>query len=975
MNILKFLLTIIFWLLVLILLYITFYINQQSFSNIIDLWDEYSSEAYSLSLSWTKVIESVLGDDIEWVFLNELNYTDSIYFSNKDSYLYIESYDWDLISLNKWIFVLDLNNITKKYKIVWTWFELEPLWWGLIYIDTTGVKTLIFSLSSTINLEFKDETWSKVYSNIYMFPHSHFKFDVNKNKKLGNADLFRVDSSISNWYFSEDIFYSDRFEQLLFENWYDSNNLEDILDLNDFEQLLFENWYDSNNLEDILDLDKLDVLLSVNWNIFFNTVKLHLKEKSNYFSSKYIKLTELIIYDFPWREYIEKYANIFINDNKKIVYYKNIIFNNLIRLLTSDEIEESIIEDIEFKMAELKRISSDDYEIMNDIINYYYRIISNHKFIDQITILDNYSLLITKLNWEKLNNEEFLKSYIYLRNLYAIYDFTDSDKYINIKFFSFINNFYENLEISNNQITFVDETNKILMESLLFFLEDYMKAHLFNSLNDDLKSYTDILNKYIILNRTIYFSSNNEISIRTGLNKNIELLKDISDFFRLYIFEKDRDEDGLLIPLIKNNFELSDLLALQKEKISLLDLFYNNKKYLENSKETELINIYKKYNGKIEEYFSALINIDIYIKEYSNANQGIKGYSTIWEDDNITYNKEGLKKYFSIFNDVDISKMNIYTIPNRDYFFIKDFIVKTIDNNSIIENNLSFTLFPEEYFRIEKIKINGNESNYSYELDKQKELLDMEYKWAKPEDKDKFDFRNFFTNTFFLEPSYIKPPVFTDTEVEVFDENKSIVIFKRDTLLWEKWEFSSLADMLEIEYKNLIVKSLEDITLSEVILNTQLDALKYKWIFTSRYFINSNAKDNYFYKRWWIILKIYSYNYGEVSWFMFWWRELKVIWKVYKKDFELTFNEISESYSKIDYILNLITSNFYNLWLIDIQYILKNKIVIFKFENNEKSINISLLWDNVVSVLVDWKEILTRQIKYNSLSDILWKIK
>ena len=51
----------------------------------------------------------------EWIFFNELNYTDSIYFSDKDSYEYAKTKGLDLISVEKWIFVLNLNDLTKKY--------------------------------------------------------------------------------------------------------------------------------------------------------------------------------------------------------------------------------------------------------------------------------------------------------------------------------------------------------------------------------------------------------------------------------------------------------------------------------------------------------------------------------------------------------------------------------------------------------------------------------------------------------------------------------------------------------------------------------------------------------------------------------------------------------------------------------------------------------------------------------------------
>ena len=977
LNTLKILFAIIFWLLVTLLLYVTFFISQYTNNNDLDLRDIYSSEVYNLYLSWSGKIDMTeeIIDTTEGVFFNELNYTDSIYFSNKDTYEYAETKLWNLISVDSWIFVLNLNDLTKNYKIIWEWFELEPLWWGIIYIDTTGLKTLIFSLSSTVNLKFKDKTWDKEYSNIYMFPHSYFKFDINKNDKLENVDLFRIDSIRTNWYFSDDIFYSERLKVLISDNWYDFNNLEEVFHSDDFKELLFDNWYNFTNIIDISNADGLKRLFSDSWYNLFNIVKNHLKEKSDYFSSRYMDLEALTVSDFPWKEYMEKYMNIFINDAKKASYYKSIIFNDLILLLNSDKIEEDAISRIKLKLVELEKLSYEDYEEMNNIIKSYYKIISNHKFIDKISNLDNYTLLISKLNWINLDNEESSRSYIYLRNLYAIYDFTNFDKSINTNFFVFINNFYKNLEVLNNQVLFVNKTNKILMESLLFFLEDYMWAHLFSKLDEDISSDISILDKYMLLNRTIYFSTKNEVDIRTGLNRNVELLIMISDFFKSHIFDniKDergvlinyRDEEWLLVDSTGETFELDDVLALEVEKKVIFDLFYDNRKYLESSKENELIKIYEKYKDKIDEYFLALINLAKYKDKYSKESKNLFNY-TVFRNDEKVYDKEYLNKYLSSFNNVNTEKIIISQIPNKEYLIVKNFIVNEVD--------VSFIIFPKESFRIESIKIDWVEKNFSYELEEQEKIWDQKYKLIGSDDE-RNDFKNFFTYTFFYNPSDKKDVDIIPEEIKTIDvdENKSIAVFKRISLLWERWEFSSLNNILEIEYTDLIVKSLEDITLSWAILNIKIGSLNYKSDFISKYYIKEEKENNYFYQNGWILLKVY--NYAETNGYMFWWRYIKVMWKVYKKDFESTFTEISWSYAKVGSIINSITYNFYNVDLIDIKYILKSKIVSFKFENNQKSINISLLWDNIVSVLVDWKEYLTGPIKYNSLRNILWQIK
>lgn len=933
-NFLKILLSFLFWIVVFILLYITFFVDQYTNQTFDDSELSKSDSWYSLFLSGSELFRWDLDDNNKNIFSEKLNDTDRIYYSSKWSYTFSNNDKEVNIDILNWIFIFDLNDLTKTYNINSKGFNLKPLEWGLIYVDVNDDKVLVFSISSITNLSFINLDSLKELNNIYLFPHSYIKFNPysNEESQLGN-DLFRIETSRMNWYFPDSFFSKDYYEK------------QDSLNI------FYETWLN-----------------------FIETVKQDIIKQTKQISSDFAKLKSIKPSIFFWTEYIEKYLFLFINDGKKAVYYKNIIFNDLIILLNSEKEDEEKINDIKDSLITLKSIDYKAYEEMNLLIKKYYIIISQYKPIGESKAIYNFTSLISKLDNINLNKEINFLAYLYLRNLYHNYDFVWNISLFNKSFLVFLDKFYQNLDLTNDNIIIFWETNKKLIESLLVFLENYIKINLFNNVSD-ISSDVNIFSKYIPLNKTIYFSLNDEKAIETGLEKNRELINKISDFFSNYVFNSQRDDKtGLLIENKTINLDIDSLVLLKNILDKLFKLADTYKADLDyNTKTESLFRFYTTYKTNLDEYLLALTDIDLYSKTYSDLYKKLNNYSVEVKTDE--YSSSDLISYFSYFNWLSLSNLKIEKITENNYFKVDWLIV----NNNVF----SFDIYPDQYFRIENIKINWEENIYSYELETEKTIWEEKYDSLDGEDpdKEKYNFKNFFLQTFFAGPSSTSIVTVWETTASWYtEEDKIIAAFKRDILLAKDWEFSSLQDVLKIDYEDLIVPDLENIYLSWAMLNFSIgqnkDKVDYISDFSSKYYIDSETKNNYFYggeKD--ILIKLYNiWKDKKINWYLLWGQDIKIRWKIYKRDFVKTFTYVFET---MPYVLSLFNeiNTYTSYWSsIDITYQVWTWKFSFKFENNQKTINIYLLWENVVYILVDWRKYLNTPIKYNEILDILWEI-
>jgi hypothetical protein len=122
--------------------------------------------------------------------------------------------------------------------------------------------------------------------------------------------------------------------------------------------------------------------------------------------------------------------DIFLNKQKKKIYYKNKILKNLIRLLNSDKNDVSITNTILEYSNNIKNIDNNEYKNIEEIINLFYKNSLKSNETKLITI-NNLNNLFLKFKNQNKQNE----SLIFLKNIF--------DKYHNIK----NNNIYSEISL------------------------------------------------------------------------------------------------------------------------------------------------------------------------------------------------------------------------------------------------------------------------------------------------------------------------------------------------------------------------------------------------------------------------------------------------------------------------------------------------------------------------------------------------
>jgi hypothetical protein len=170
-------------------------------------------------------------------------------------------------------------------------------------------------------------------------------FNMRLNKILKNSDLFRISQ---------------------------------LNDINYVNQSLYASNY------------KLDSFVNLD-NYFYKSVL-------SYFTNEYntSKTDDFILeksFDSLSYDYIKKYFYIFVNDNKKISYYKDLIYMNLLKIYMSPEINNNIFIETEDYYKNLKILSQKDYNEMLKVLVYF-----KSKFL-----IDNKIAIIeTELKYDKL---------------------------------------------------------------------------------------------------------------------------------------------------------------------------------------------------------------------------------------------------------------------------------------------------------------------------------------------------------------------------------------------------------------------------------------------------------------------------------------------------------------------------------------------------------------------------------------------
>lgn len=878
-----------------------------------------------------------LSNKISWntwaILLNKFNTSDKVIFSYWEVKTKYSSGNI-LISITPWIYFFQLKEINYNYTISGKWFEIKNKWPGTFIINNLNSRrVLAFSLDTILWLKLKNLKTNEEITNIDLYPHKYLIFNTIKNIFVKNWDLLKIDQTFILWYF-----------------------YNQIKDSNDFLNLI------------TIQNDKWKKLITNSLEYYKNEAE----EKKEYIK-KYIDSSFWIL---PWENTISKYFYLFINPNKKSIYYKNLIIREIHDLLKNKNIDIISINNINKNLKLLKLDDPEWEKKLIDFIKYHYVnvIVSDSTINSKI----NFSKLMNKINDK--NSPPFSKSLIYIEKIFNNYE--SKDFYNNIN--EFTNKYFDDLNVS---IDWTDKNkwsiNEIKnIDYLLNFLESIMLNSNLSSIND-IWDIGKIFNNYINISTSFYLYGNNEIK-RVWLFTNSKILNKFIKIINENYFVNDWKTELLKIKewvIIKQK----DILLLEKNINRIFTFFENNKIILnpDRSAKDRLLKtkIYPNLIKKYKEYFSALKNYEGYLATYDKSKKKLLTTNSIneWKT-TIKLSLDSAKKYINSFAWVQFNNTNMKimdykyclepTKENENIKLINPYCYK-INNLIIDRQSSSLILYPFLQNKIDNIVIDWVAKPWTYKLDIIKAELNKKIKTAKT-NKELFKFENFFINTFWRKLSWNNSTTNENKVIKnnsiIEQEDPVIRIFKRNKLLWSTGDFADLNWTIDIKYSNLDVKREGD--LYKININPSNFSISisknvsYRWLFSSNYD---------FYKKHSFINPSLQVLEKKTDTPLLFWNTIYINWEYKVINIENEIKELFYWYDKLKYSI------------IEIAKILKNKKINIFYDKNTQvfTLNTTYNWKNVIIKLLNWyiiqfnynwNKILQNKINYRLIDSILTKI-
>lgn len=685
------------------------------------------------------------------------------------------------IFVDNGIYLINFNDQNNIKVIRGEGYDIDFSWPWYIFINSINKNNvLIYSLNTQADIKLKklskskgqqNQYWEEYTNTIRLYPHTYLSLNPKKNNWLKEeSDRLRVSQIFNLWYINSSLYW--------------------------------ENQEDSQLL-DTLSLKNEDI----QWTIskYFHLIK----TTNNELSEALSETSTFSSYSLPWENYIKKYTLFLLNEEKKRIYYENLILRDIQILLHSKKEETQVINDIIENLKILESLPENETQKVKELITYFYQtiLLTENKNISNII---NFTQLYSQLH--NRNSNISSPSLLLLKNTFYQYDFTGKE------------NFYKDLNNYVQKYILEHETNKssYKIDYLLFFLENNLISDL-NKQSIDIRNIVGLFNNYTNLSFYYYDEANNTTK-KTGIYINSEILKNIQEITRNTFFEPQREENGLLKLKESSELDKKDLNLLQKNIGNILDLYSENIWVLDviNKKFDQLIATqYEWYKKNFQEYFIAINTPKEYASKYDKTKKELLETNTINEgnDSQEKLSLESAQNYISQFEGIIAWNYKV-TLRNYDYCIdpIEKNIKKTdtfecyeVENFNINGTMLSFIIFPFENNKMEHIKEYQNgvyiERRGSYKLDELKNILDEKYKTVDSiEEKNKYDFKKFFLNTFATNNQEItyEESKTNDTH-SLLEEDSFVKVFKRNKLLGESGDFASIKSFFTVAYNDLKV--------------------------------------------------------------------------------------------------------------------------------------------------------------------------
>lgn len=819
------------------------------------------------------------------------------YLNNSDRILTFDSkysINNDEINIEKWYFLFNFNSLNKKYKIKSESFFIEVDGSGTFFINNVENNIKIISLDNIIKLNFINKKDWSVLNTAHLYPNEYTIFDHRRSFLIKDADLLRITQIISLWYFSESIISKQKLN-------------------NNFSKIFFTK--DSKINEE---LKKLFLYIFYDYEKKYKNVEIF--KNKNIFKENENSLTS-------------KYNDLLINKEKKAIFIKNNILENIKKIITNKKNLSIFSNHLISDLKDLQEISKEDYDEIENILKYFIWYLNTNRKYDVDLRIFFEKLLNTNFKvTEKSDNFDLNASFFE-------YNFPGNEK-----FYSEIKDY-----ISKKTQQKIDEKETVYF---IFFLNKLILANL-DEKNTNFEDSINIFSDFTKVSIK-YYSAENEQK-QDIKNKIIETWISIFDgTINKFLYEMEKDfftrNNWILVKKPGKNLEKSYIETLNKTIKNIYENFYElNKNVL--SWNLFLIKSYENNIKKFEELYLALADYEKYLIKFDKKNNIFINNSNNFQNKKSDLSKKDALDFLRSFNQVELSESNIEIMWEK---FCNNPENKAFSNEKenpncykitdmIVWNNVffSFVLYPNNYNKIINLKIWSSLKRWSYVLDNIKDDFES---YSSSGD---YTFKDFFLK---LSSGWESEK----SKVEIFEEkqekNESAVIrtLKNSTLLWKNWIFRKLEPILKVEYNEIIVNTTNDskqydIKLDNSKLFIKIKDKSYSWNFS------------WSYKNSW---KWNSFLNPEIS-FSSWesdplyWEKMKISWFIDFKNFENIILKIWEKLNNIWAIINYIKNETWENNL-NIIYIPSSE----KLQITSENVKFVSIKDNILNFEISWKKIL-----------------
>lgn len=831
--------------------------------------------------SWSQEFTHSRFSIYDSVYVNEASFTGELVYAPEDVVQLAIEKDKKYVS--------SFRDMSKQYVFQGEWYKMLQEWIGEVFIDTLSVpgKIFVMPLNTSLHLTLTDSSGENEYTHIYLQPHMYLEFRPAHGKFLKNADVVRIETVNTLGYYPKEISQAPLDDDL---QKYFGDEVEFFHST--FQKIQDENFKKSKTLMQVMSQD---------------------------------------VWKVPGFDMIERYMNLFVNEEKKKVFYKNNILRQIVLMVQNETYNETVVKKLEQDLDRLKKLDQDSYKDMLEIIEHLSVLVYSHYEKDY---------LIPKVYFADLlsTGDQSVEWYykIYGFSLYSKYDYTK-------EFLPFYAQRYQGaLEKFNASKKETSQYFTLRYQYFSYFLDKQLEFLLSGPAGDN--PVVSINNTLENLIDAISISYGDESTDRvTALYIYSGVLKNLEAFVRYSLFEKNRNDRNLL-EAQKNIVASKDEVNALSKHVATIDSFLNDSKlFLEStdSRDVAVRNEILTSLEAFEEYFSAMKNYEAYTKNYDVTIKWILGTDTFGNEWWLVLSQDHAREYLKQFVWVDISNVNI-EIKNNFYY--------EISNLYIAGQKYSFDLYPLSYYKLENLYIDGIEKDFVYRLQNIQLDWDKEYETVPETEKDAYDFSRFFIITFASR---------SDDQINEFvvnenngNEDKAQIVYKRDILLSDRGEFKTLSDVAEIEYKDIVLKDNVETKTYDIFLNdvtvrvdspARGDIIKREWNVRGQYIL---ADKHHFQK---LELQILSELQDISNIYELDGKYIQIAGKVHIWDFKETLEDIYKYIWDYTSIYNNIIGK---LWRVDIHmsYSPYNKKMSFKFDSDGKSYSIISTWGEVTSI-------------------------